>query len=220
MMRSGVRDLGTLTAGIDPNSAAIIEVLLGMVEKKERSMRQGSGAEAAHHQDSAHTATYSDAKDTVLSPTASSEAALGPSITVKSASLSEFSTGCSELSRQPSHGTKARGELISLRQRLLHSYKDILKVLETLLKLLTNITKEPTARKFRSLRVENPLVKEAILDQVEVVDILKSIGFEMKGDVFELDLVDRDCLNRIHRVIKVLQEEIQEVHEEWSSLYS
>ena len=42
MMRSGVRDLGTLTAGIDSNSASVVEVLLGMVSKKENAVRQNS----------------------------------------------------------------------------------------------------------------------------------------------------------------------------------
>ena len=104
-----------------------------------------------------------------------------------------MSEGGSELTRQPSHGTRARGELISLRQRLLHSYKDILKVLETLQKLLKNITREPTARKFRCLKLENALVREAIIEQVEIVDILKSVGFRMTEERSEERRVGKEC---------------------------
>jgi len=118
------------------------------------------------------------------------------------------------LTRQPSHGSKAKGELISLRQRL--NMEDFKKVLETILKVLGNIRREPGALKFRTLKKDNALVVSTFLANQEAIDILFSAGFEMKDSTIELQLVD---LDRISRVITVVQEALSEAIAEWNDMY-
>jgi hypothetical protein len=118
------------------------------------------------------------------------------------------------LARQPSHGTRARGELVSLSLRL--SMDEFKKVLETILKILGNIKREPGAQKFRSLKKDNALVASTLLANQEAMDILYSAGFEMSESTVELKLLD---LDRLTRVINVVQEHLEETIREWNDMY-
>lgn len=173
MMKHGIRDLGTLASGIDASSAAVVEVLLGMVIKSEEEIRQQAA---------------------------------------KFASNSEVDVPL--LARQPSHGTRARGELVSLRQRL--SMDEFKNVLEMILKILGNIKREPGAQKFRSLKKDNALVSGTLLANQEAMDILYSAGFEMNESTVELKLLD---LDRLTRVINVVKEHLDEIIQEWNDMY-
>jgi hypothetical protein len=99
--------------------------------------------------------------------------------------------------------------LVSLRQRLdMGHFK---KILETILKVLGNIRREPGVRQFRTLKKDNAFVASNFLENKEAIDILFSAGFEMKDSTIELDLLD---LDRIGRVINVVQEALVEAEAE------
>jgi UBX domain-containing protein 6 len=52
----------------------------------------------------------------------------------------------------------------------------------TLLKILTNIVNNPGEAKFRTLRLSNPKVQEAVVANPGGVELLSAIGFQLHFD--------------------------------------
>lgn len=63
---------------------------------------------------------------------------------------------------------------------------------EVVMRLLRNVVKEPDNAKFRKIRLGNPKIKEAIGDVPGAVELLESIGFELKEEDGEMWLVMED----------------------------
>jgi hypothetical protein len=70
----------------------------------------------------------------------------------------------------------------ALEDELLKKYpwvgEDLLKIFETLLKVIKNIIADPYELKFRVLKKGNSKIKELFLSNPPVVKFLKEIGFE------------------------------------------
>lgn len=60
---------------------------------------------------------------------------------------------------------------------------------EVLIRILRNMVKEPENAKFRKIRLGNPKIKEAIGDVSGGVELLESVGFELKEEGGEMWLV-------------------------------
>lgn len=91
---------------------------------------------------------------------------------------------------------RARCELIRLREESLNTgnFKEIL---ETIIKILSNIKKNPDAQAFRSLKKDNKIVESTLLANPKFLNILYSAGFEMKDSTIELQVLDLDRLNEV-----------------------
>lgn len=81
--------------------------------------------------------------------------------------------------------------------------------IETVLKLLKNIVKEPENVKFRKIRLGNPKIKEAIADVVGGLDLLECVGFELKEENGEMwavmEVATSDKVKLIKQVISLLE---------------
>ncbi|GMN38486.1 hypothetical protein TIFTF001_007717 [Ficus carica] len=86
---------------------------------------------------------------------------------------------------------------------------------EVLLKLLSNIVREPENAKFRRIRMGNPKIKEAIVDVTGGVELLEFVGFELKeedGDLWAaMEVPPEERIRLIKRAIRLLEpQKVQE----------
>eukprot|EP00933_Yihiella_yeosuensis_P004229 TRINITY_DN108605_c0_g1_i1.p1 TRINITY_DN108605_c0_g1~~TRINITY_DN108605_c0_g1_i1.p1 ORF type:complete len:336 (+),score=84.36 TRINITY_DN108605_c0_g1_i1:73-1080(+) len=74
--------------------------------------------------------------------------------------------------------------------------------LQTLRKLLMNVSGDPSNPKFRVIKRDNKAIKEKILDVTGAEELIKALGFEDKGEIFELP--DGITKKRIDAILQVV----------------
>lgn len=81
-----------------------------------------------------------------------------------------------------------------LEDKLLEKYpwvgSDLLKILETLYKIIKNIVTDSFELKYRVLKKSNQRIREVVLDNPPVLAFLKEIGFEEDEEKIFLDAFD------------------------------
>ncbi|VFQ66508.1 unnamed protein product [Cuscuta campestris] len=91
-----------------------------------------------------------------------------------------LSAEMSKASSSPNNGAEEKSELEMLVSSYISRSKNGSQ--EVMVKLLRNIVKEPENAKFRKIRMGNPKIKEAIADVAGGVELLESVGFELKDE--------------------------------------
>ncbi|KDP38104.1 hypothetical protein JCGZ_04747 [Jatropha curcas] len=80
---------------------------------------------------------------------------------------------------------------------------------QVVLRLFTNIVKEPDNAKFRKIRMGNPKIREAITEVAGGIELLEFVGFELKEDGGEmwavLEVPDEERIRLINKVIELLE---------------
>ncbi|XP_047332587.1 plant UBX domain-containing protein 2 [Impatiens glandulifera] len=80
---------------------------------------------------------------------------------------------------------------------------------QVLIRLLSNIVKEPENSKFRRIRLGNPKIKEAICEAAGGVDLLECVGFELKEEDGEMwavmDVLSQDKLVLVQKAVSLLE---------------
>ncbi|EEF36407.1 nucleic acid binding protein, putative [Ricinus communis] len=80
---------------------------------------------------------------------------------------------------------------------------------EVVLRLFTNIVKEPENAKFRKIRMSNPKIREAVSEVAGAVELLEFIGFELREEVGEMwafmEVPDEERVRLINKVIRLLE---------------
>ncbi|RAL48097.1 hypothetical protein DM860_017888 [Cuscuta australis] len=91
-----------------------------------------------------------------------------------------LSAEMSKASSSSNNGSEEKSELEMLVSSYISRSKNGSQ--EVMAKLLRNIVKEPENAKFRKIRMGNPKIKEAIADVAGGVELLESVGFELKDE--------------------------------------
>ncbi|PON47768.1 Zinc finger, C2H2 domain containing protein [Trema orientale] len=95
--------------------------------------------------------------------------------------------------------------------------------IEVLLKLLKNIVREPENAKFRKIRMGNPKIREAIGDVAGGVELLESVGFELREEDGEMwaamEVPSEERIGLMKYAVQLLeQQKVQEPQKSTSSM--
>jgi hypothetical protein len=195
LMQSGVRDLQSLTQGLDRGTQIVVEAILLKVLQVEKESKAAAAAASG-----------------------SAIAALGPALPAPGASAAAAGPNAGPvkcrvvpLRRQLSVGTAARSVLSQLSGTVPPAV--FARIVKFLYKTFTYIRNDPSNLMYRRIKKSSQLLTLHILPSKEAMSVLTSAGFTNggeEGEFAELLVMHTVDVDKISRLLQVLKEEAAE----------